>query len=243
MTRKTYNNEEIKTFEEYRDKGKPVDLRNKLVTNYLPLLRFLVGKTHEKLPNSVEAGDLYGDGALGLIYGVKSYDLSSGLKPSTYLSYRIKGEMIDGLRRRDNFSRGLRATRNKVRKIRDGFLEEHGRHISPIELSSMNVSPTELRLSSLDLHSLFDDYRAYAESINDSSASLTDKVEDKELIGLIMDNVSNDEWKLIHLLYFEGLTYREAAKLMKLSEPRISRINGETLKRLNKRFEKKVRSY
>jgi RNA polymerase sigma factor for flagellar operon FliA len=90
--------------------------RDRLILNYKPFLKIIVNKVYRKLPKNVDIMDLENYGYIGLIDAIKKFDLDRNIKFETYASYRIKGAIIDGIRKQDWLSRTLRS---KVKKNND----------------------------------------------------------------------------------------------------------------------------
>jgi RNA polymerase sigma factor for flagellar operon FliA len=88
--------------------------RENLILEHIPLLRHIVGRVSVDLPSSVDRDDLYGIGMVGLISAADSWDPTRGLKFSTYAYTRVRGAMLDELRKSDFLPRGRR---EKVRNL------------------------------------------------------------------------------------------------------------------------------
>src|SRR6185436_267078 len=82
--------------------------RDKLILDHVPLLKHLVGRISFDLPSSIDRDDLYGFGMLGLIHAADSYEPARGLQFSTYAYTKIRGAILDELRRLDFLPRGRR---------------------------------------------------------------------------------------------------------------------------------------
>ena len=93
--------------------------RDKLVANYRPFLKSVVNHVHSRLPRTVDIMDLENYAYIGLLDAIKKFDLERNIKFETYASYRIKGAIIDGIRKQDWLSRTMRA---KCR-VSEGYIE------------------------------------------------------------------------------------------------------------------------
>src|SRR5262249_24354820 len=103
---------------EYRRTGSP-ELRNRLVRQYAPLVKYVAGRVRSGLPQNVDAGDLVSEGVFGLIDGIEKFDVERGLEFQTYAVPRIKGAMIDALRSQDWVPRSVR---DKLRAVEKAHL-------------------------------------------------------------------------------------------------------------------------
>ncbi len=92
---------------------------DQLVTNHLWLVRAVAKKVRDRLPNHVELNDLIEDGVFGLIAAAQRYDPTRGVAFPLYAKHRIRGAIVDGLRRMDHFSRNSRSKAKKSEQQRD----------------------------------------------------------------------------------------------------------------------------
>ena len=83
--------------------------RDRLISNYIPFLKGIVSKLYTKLPKTVDIMDLENYAYLGLIDAIKKFDLNRNIKFETYATYRIRGAIIDGVRKQDWLSRSQRS--------------------------------------------------------------------------------------------------------------------------------------
>src|SRR4030066_1723087 len=83
--------------------------RDRLISNYMPFLKGVVNRVYSKLPRTVDIMDLENYAYIGLIDAIKKFDLNRDIKFETYANYRIKGAIIDGIRKQDWLSRSQRS--------------------------------------------------------------------------------------------------------------------------------------
>jgi len=99
--------------------------RDRLISNYRPFLKSVVNHVHSRLPRTVDVMDLENYAYIGLLDAIKKFDLERNIKFETYASYRIKGAIIDGIRKQDWLSRTMRAkcksAEDDVEHFRDEF--------------------------------------------------------------------------------------------------------------------------
>jgi len=229
--------------------------RNKIIMEFLPKIQYIVQSLkQENLPPTVTEEDLINTGVLGLIDAINKYDPEKGVKLSTYAEIRIRGHIIDSLRKLDWVPRNIR---QKARHIETAILEVEqklGREATPEEIAEylgMNV----------------DEYMKYAEKISnsglisidtkvgtddDSTTSLwqilsvdddsPDKyVEEEELKRIISDIISKlkeRERLVITLYYYEELSMKEIGEILGLTESRISQIHTKTMLKIKNMISK-----
>ena len=225
--------------------GAPQSERDLLVLDHVPLLKHVVGRMSFDLPGGLERDDLFGIGMLGLIAAADSWEPGRGLQFSTYAYTRIRGAILDELRRTDFLPRGRR---ERVRELEAALVrleQESGHPPSPEELAeAMGVTPEEIDEILLSAAS------AGAVSLDDGPS--------EALLGLLSDPKSNDpvgsaEWEelkallvrsitelpdpertVITLYYGEELLLREIAEVLEVTESRVSQIHTRALYRLNR---------
>ena len=91
--------------------------RESLLVEMLPLVRRIALKIHRHLPVHVEVDDLTGNGILGLLDAVDKFDPSKGVKLETYARHRVRGAILDGLRRADTASRDIRRKNKRIQTL------------------------------------------------------------------------------------------------------------------------------
>ena len=110
--------------------------REELILKHIPLLKHLVGRVAVDLPSSVDRDDLYGFGMLGLIGAADTWDQDRGLKFSTFAYARIRGAMLDELRKLDFLPRGRRDKVRNVERAVSQLEQENGVPPAPEELAA-----------------------------------------------------------------------------------------------------------
>lgn len=219
--------------------------REKLILDHVPLLRHIVGRMALDLPASVERDDLYGWGMLGLIGAADTWEPARGLKFSTYAFPRIRGSILDELRRADFLPRGRR---EKVRELE--------RAISACEQAD-GVAPSPERIAR-ELGASLEEVDEILLSARSAATASLDDGPGTELMGLLSDPRCDDpqgsaEWEemrrllvsaieelpeqdktVITLYYGEELYLREIADVLGVTESRVSQIHSRALYRLNR---------
>src|SRR5205085_8972443 len=112
-----------------------VELRNRLVEHYMPLVKYNAERIWARLPDGVELDDLISAGVFGLMDAIEAFDLSRGVKFETYCVPRIRGAMLDELRTMDWAPRLVCSKANKLEEARKTLEAELGRPPSETELS------------------------------------------------------------------------------------------------------------
>jgi RNA polymerase sigma factor for flagellar operon FliA len=221
--------------------------REKLILDHVPLLRHIVGRMALDLPATVERDDLYGWGMLGLIGAADTWEPARGLKFSTFAFPRIRGAILDELRRADFLPRGRR---EKVRELE--------RAVSACEQQD-GTAPTPERIAR-ELGVSLDEIDEILLSARSAATASLDDGPGIELLGLLSDPRCDDpqgsaEWEemrgllvaaigelpeqdktVITLYYGEELFLREIAEVLGVTESRVSQIHSRALYRLNRQL-------
>jgi len=226
----------------YRD-ASDVD-REKLILDHLPLLHHIVGRTSFEIPGLVQREDLFGWGMLGLIESADSWDIGRGLQFSTFAYPRIRGAILDELRRMDFLPRGRRERLRGLEETVALLSHENGMPPTPEEIAS------KLGIELEDVDEILHSARvAGSVSLEDGpsgelSAMLDDpKSEDpvgsaeweetKAMLVHAITQLPEQEQTVITLYYGEELLLKEIGDLLGVTESRISQIHSRALYRLN----------
>ncbi|WLR53411.1 FliA/WhiG family RNA polymerase sigma factor [Mesobacillus subterraneus] len=229
------------------------DAGNLLIKKYMPLVSYHVQRISVSLPKSVSRDDLRSLGMIGLYDALEKFDPNRDLKFDTYSSFRIRGAILDGLRKEDWLPR---STREKAKKIDAAIerLEQRFMRNATIEeiASELNMDETEIystinehffaNVLSIDEHpSENDDRDNQSFVIKDVKAEIPeDKLLKSEMLEEIAAKVSklNEKEQLVlSLFYKEELTLTEIGQVMNLSTSRISQIHSKAIFKLRKWLE------
>ena len=219
--------------------------REDLILAHIPLLKHIVGRVGVDLPSSVDRDDLYGFGMLGLIAAADSWDPTRGLKFSTYAYTRVRGAMLDELRKLDFLPRGRR---DKVRNVERAVCEleqANGVPPTPEELAAhLDISSEELDEVLCSAKTAMEASIDEGESVQlgqllcDPKASAPeDSLDRQELLQALAAAVAElpeQEKSVITLYYAEELLLREISELLGVTESRVSQIHTRALYRLNR---------
>ena len=237
-----------KAYEKSRDSA----LKERLIIEYAPLVKYVAGRLSVHIGHRVEYEDLTSYGIFGLIDAIDKFDYGKGVKFETYASLRIRGAIIDSIRKMDWVPRTLRQ-KNKQLEQAFGELEmELGREPTEEEVAerldmSIEAARDLIKKSSVLTLVSFDDYltQNHEEAfvgLNHTAAetpeSNYDKKELQEMLADAIDKLSEREKKVILLYYFEDLTLKEISRIMGVSESRISQIHSKAVLRLQARLGK-----
>jgi len=226
--------------------SKSPELKERLILQYAPLVKYVAGRMLVHIGQHVEYDDLAGYGIFGLIDAIDKFDYTKGVKFETYASLRIRGAIIDHIRRLDWVPRTLRQKNKQLEQALAALEETLGREPTDEELAKkldMSLDETRelMRKSSvLALVSLDDfldqnyeaSFGALVSNKQDSPEEQAEIQERKTMLADAISKLSEKEKLVITLYYFEDLTLKEISSIMKVSESRVSQIHTKAISRL-----------
>lgn len=246
----------VKDLEIFNEKRSP-EIREKLLLEYLPLVKSVAGRMALGFPKSVEVSDLVSTGFIGLSEALSNFDPSRGVKFETYAVPRIKGAILDELRSLDWVPRSTRAKSRGIEKAKVKLENKLGRKPTKWELAKvLKVSTQELLATLDDLSSssmLSLDDMIYGDDDNRQiprvetlkstcTQNILSDLEKKELKAFIVSSVNNlteQERLVISLYYYEELTLKEIGEVMNISESRVSQIHTKAVYKLRNMIKEK----
>ncbi|MCK9443596.1 MAG: FliA/WhiG family RNA polymerase sigma factor [Tissierellaceae bacterium] len=224
----------------YKD-TKSRELKNELIEHYIDLVKIVSGRMYNYYGSKVEYDDLMGYGILGLIDSIDKFDITKNIKFETYAQIRIKGAIIDSIRKLDWVPRSLRKKSRDVQNTIYMLENKLGRSPTNMEISKeLNISLKELEMllsdiSTFNVSSLEEVLFTKGEYFGDlkNHEHSPDEVylnkEVKEILVNSIDKLSQNEKTIITLYYYEELTYKEIGYIMDLSESRISQVHSKAI--------------
>ena len=224
--------------------------RDKLLQEYLPLVKNVASRMAIGFPKSVEFNDLVNTGVIGLIEAFNNFDPARGVKFETYAVPRIRGAILDELRALDWVPRSTRAKSREIERAMTKLENELGRSPSESELAKQMKISTEDLLSALgdvssttllsldELICREDDNRQVPriETVQNKAVdNVLNDLERSELRAFLINAISTlseQERLVVALYYYEELTLKEIGEVMLISESRVSQIHTKSVLRL-----------
>ncbi|MFP4661022.1 MAG: sigma-70 family RNA polymerase sigma factor [Halanaerobiales bacterium] len=245
--------EEYALWKEFK-KNNDKDIFQDLVVRYLPLVKYHAGRIKMLVPLFIDEDDLVSYGVLGLIDAINKFDINKGVLFKTYASRRIRGEILDHLRKLDWLPHSIRREGKRLKETADRLAKKTGRKPTVKELSEVTELPEEKikelyqKIYSsqwLSLYEEFGDARVMdvlPEKDEKAPARVYEDKEQEEMLASAIDRLNEDEKLVIALVYYEELTQREVAEVMELTPARISQIHKKAVFRLRGMLGKKKES-
>jgi RNA polymerase sigma factor FliA len=179
--------------------------------------------------------DLWSAGALGLLEAAGRFDAARGVSFETFVEHRIRGAMLDELRRMDHLPRRLRSRADDLQKAKQKLSARLGREATTDEVAAeLNVDLDEV--SGIEALS---EPHVSLETVAQAAASEEAGIEDRlaraqaaKALAASFQELPERLQTVLGLHYLEGLTYREIAKMMDISEPRVCQLHSDGLRKL-----------
>jgi len=212
---------------EYRATGE-AGLRNRLVLQYAPLVKYVAGRLRTRMPESVDPDDLVSDGVLGLMDAIERFEPARGLSFQTFAVPRIRGAIIDGMRAMDFVPRSVRDKLRAVQRAQVVLEERLGRVPEDTEVArEVGIPVQQLRDLSRQAnsnHASLDDF----DLADELSSAADQRVEQGDVNASLMrvvDQLGERDQVIIALYYFEGLTLAEIGQVLGVTESRVSQVH------------------
>lgn len=220
-----------------------------LVKKYKPLVSYHVQRIGAGLPKNVSRDDLVSLGMMGLFDALNKFDINRDLKFDTYASFRVRGAIIDGLRKEDWLPRSAREKAKKLEAQIERLEQKLMRHATPEELAEhMNLSVDDVyqtvqehffsNVLSINEQQDQEDSEGKSFIIRDEQTKTPEQhVVRTELLGDLAENIkklNEKEQLVLSLFYTEEMTLTEIGEMLDLSTSRISQIHSKALFKLRR---------
>ena len=241
--------EKEKLWEEYQ-KNPSAELREKIIIEYAPRVRVVAGRLSMYLGYNVEYEDLVSYGIFGLIDAIDKFDRGKDVKFETYASLRIRGSILDQIRKMDWIPRTVRQKRKKIEEAIKQIETKTGRNASDEEIAQeLGIGEEELndwqtQLNVTNVISLNEFVEQGGEPVMDAKNNShfiqpEESVQEEELKKVLMESLellTEKEKKVILLYYYEDMTLKEISSILEVSESRVSQLHTKALLKMRKRM-------
>ena len=238
---------------DYRRTG-AADLREKLILEYAPLVKVVAGRLSMYLGYNVEYDDIVGYGIFGLIDAIDKFDPAKAVKFETYASLRIRGAVLDQIRKMDWIPRTIRQRQKKIEDAIREIEAENGRSATDEEVAAkLGISDEEflnwqsqMKITNVVSLNEFMDagmeipQQAYQRTTAriDAPEEVVEQAELKQMLMESLELLTEKEKKVILLYYYEDLTLKEISNILEVSESRISQLHTKALSKMKKKMGK-----
>ena len=223
--------------------------RERLILQYVPLVKYVVGRLAISLPHFLTSEDIISYGVVGLIDAVERYEAGRNVKFSTYAIARIRGAIIDELRALDWMPRQVRKQAREIEQAMSRLDQELGRPATERELAqAMGLTVDKLQQALFDSSvSTISINRMVDADGSDRSAQVmpeladekaldpldwSEKMELSRLLAGAISGLSTREQQVLSLYYVEELNLREIGQVLEVSESRVCQLHTKAIMRL-----------
>jgi RNA polymerase sigma factor for flagellar operon FliA len=214
--------------------------RQEIIKNFMPTIRYWAKHYHHNYNQVLEFEDLVMVGVIGLIDAMNKFKEDKKNQFKTYAEFRIRGEIIDELRKQDWMTRSERTKQKKYTRAKKNLTEELGRNPTSDEVSNV------LHFKSKDMIRLEqyeggETIKPYVEGETMGQGSLIsvefENYALKKTLSVIMDELPKTMRLIVTLKYFEDLNFSDISSVVNLSEGRICQLHAEALELLKEHLE------
>lgn len=242
-----------KLWDEY-SRTKSPEVREKIILEYAPLVKVVAGRLSMYLGYNVEYDDLVGYGIFGLIDAIDKFDFMKEVKFETYASLRIRGAILDQIRKMDWIPRTIRQKQKKIDAVIKTIEAEKGRNATDEEIATgLGITEDEYtdwqsQMKITNIVSL-NEYLEQGSEVSveynhtakfDGPEEVLEKDELKKVLGEALELLTEKERKVIVLYYYEELTLKEISNILEVSESRISQLHTRGLQKMKMKMGKYI---
>ena len=236
-----------KLWEQFLVKPTP-ELREQIIIEYSQLVRIVAGRLAIYLGYNVEYEDLVGYGIFGLIDAIDKFDAGKDVKFETYASLRIRGAILDQIRKMDWIPRTVRQKQRKIDEAIKIIESREGRPATDEEIAGeLGISNDEYnswqgQLKVTNVISLNEYVESGAEPVSDSKNNShfiqpEEAIEKEELSKMLkesLENLTEKEKHVILMYYYEEMSLKEIASVLEVTESRVSQLHTKALAKMRK---------
>ncbi|HDT14743.1 MAG TPA: FliA/WhiG family RNA polymerase sigma factor [Firmicutes bacterium] len=237
-------------------KTKDSKVRDELINRYLPIVRYSADRIVSQLPAHIRSNDredLYVEGIIGLMDAMDRYDPSRNIKFETFASKRVRGAILDVLRKEDILPKNVREQVKKIEKAYIKVEAELGRSVSDEEIAK------ELGMTTDEFYDILEKMKGvsilsfegeilnkkgekygFSDIIGDNTNILAEFEQSEAVAKLaeFIDKLEKDERIALETYYWDGLTQKEIGKVLNISESRVCQILSKVIIKLRSSFRK-----
>lgn len=243
---------DYQTWKQYSQTKDPA-LRNEIVMHYSYIVKFIVIKMSSMFRSVAEQDDLINEGIVALMDAVERYDIDREVKFETYASIRVKGAIIDYVRKQDWVPRRVRKNARNLEDATSTLWAQLGRQPTDEELAeSLNISIEELHnnmaqayhANIISFEELLEEGVAGAEIAAANMSSSADAPEEalfsqelKDVLSNTIEQLPEKERLVVAMYYFEHLKLREIAEVLQVSESRVCQLHTSAVAKMKRTVE------
>ncbi len=249
------SNEEL--LEQY-SKNRHLEIKQELVLRYLYVIKSAAIRMRDVYVGFAQLEDIINEGVIILMAAIDKFDPSKNVKFETYISKRIRGMIIDLARKQDWVPRSARRRAKAVQEAVEDFTAKNGRSPEEQELAEcLGLTPEKFRrinskinlFSVVSLDMILDGAGENKQSVSIPSDVISEQPEEfyleQEFKQALADGIQvlkEKEQMVVSLYYVEELNMKQIAEVLEVSEPRISQIHANAIRKLKEYIENEMKT-
>lgn len=229
-----------------------IEGKEQIVEQYIPLVKYIASRVSLGKNKYMEYEDLVSYGMIGLMDAMSKYDETKGMKFSSYASIRIKGAIIDEIRKSRPISKGAMDKLNRYNEAieelqrknhREPTIEEIATHMN---LTISEIGKIENYINYISVVSLEDIIFSDGEDItvmgiiedknSPSPEQSYEKEEEVEILAKAIEGLKEKDRLVLNLYYYEGLTLKEIGTILNVSESRVCQLHSRAIRKLREKM-------
>jgi RNA polymerase sigma factor for flagellar operon FliA len=226
------------------------ELRDRIIIQYIYLIKYVVGRLRISLPNTISTEDIAGYGVEGLIDAIEKFSPTRGVRFETYALLRIRGAIIDRIRSLDWVPRGAQKRFKLIQQAIAALQAKLGRQPNSEEIAlelDLPKEKVEASMAEMDSHNMISLYEK--RDTSNESIEIIDTIQDKNAADplALLENrdVKNElsralgslperERNILALYYHENMTLKEIGTTLNISESRVCQLHAQSIMKLRK---------
>lgn len=236
---------------DYEKSNRDSAIREKIILEYAPLVKLVAGRISMYLGYNVEYEDLVSYGIFGLIDAIDKFDHTKAVKFETYASLRIRGAILDQIRKMDWIPRTIRQRQKQIEAVMREVESVHGRAATDAEIAEgLGISQEEYvewqsKMKITNVVSLNEFLEQGSEVPNPTGAQhfimpeeAVEQEELKKMLAEALKLLTEKERRVIELYYYEDLTLKEISHVLEVTESRVSQLHTKALQKMKTKMGK-----
>jgi RNA polymerase sigma factor FliA len=234
--------EDLELFREYR-RTHADEVRDRIVERHMSAVRYAAASAAGRLPGHLRLDDLHSAGMLGFLDAIVHYDPDRGVPFAAYAAPRIRGAILDELRRLDCVPRRTRRKLREAQRATEALRQELGGEPTKAEVAArlgVDVADYE-RLLGADVTLVSLDASRHDEEPPGTTADVIagsslpsplrvlDDLDQRRLLGQIIDRLPERERQVLALYYYEELTMQDIGRVLGVTESRVSQLHSSAM--------------
>ena len=232
------------------EKEPSLEVKNQLVLHYMYLVKSIVFRLLPIYKEYTDFDDLLSAGVLGLMDAVDKFSTSRDVRFEYYAGMRIKGEIIDSMRKQDwapsSLRRRIQSIGNAYQELESSFGRppsdnEVAKHLGMDEEKMLQAIQQSHMFNVLHFEEMVSEDLSLKYTVPDKGETPEEQVEGQEMkriLGEIIDTLPEKEKLVVTLYYFEELTLKEIAQVLEVSESRVSQIHSKVILKLRTKMQR-----